>query len=500
MNVAMRETFSIPFGRRVFCNRTLNLRAIRAVGYDMDYTLVHYHVSEWERRAYEHVRQNLAQRGWDVRALAFDPQMVMRGLVIDVERGNLVKANRFGFIKHATHGTRALAFEELRQTYARTIVDLAEPRWVFLNTLFSLSEGCAYAQLVDLLDRGELPGPMGYRELYAVVRDSLDRAHVVGELKNEVLADPPRYVAIDAETPLALLDQKHAGKRLLLITNSEWSYTNAMMSLAFDPLLPSGTRWRELFDLVIVGARKPDFFTGHAPFLEVVTPDGLLRPSRELASGGAYFGGSAVALERALGLSGDEILYVGDHMFGDLHVTKRVLRWRTALVLRELEAEVEAIEAFSANEAVLAQRMREKEALEGEQARTRLLLQRKRAGYGPPVVESDEVIEARLRELKTRLTSLDAAIAPLARAAFEVLNPQWGLLTRAGNDKSHLARQIERYADIYTSRVSNFLYATPYLYLRSPRGSLPHDPILPGGPPTTPATVREPDPDDERVR
>ncbi|MEE8143506.1 MAG: 5'-nucleotidase domain-containing protein, partial [Planctomycetota bacterium] len=52
---------------------------------------------------------------------------------------------------------------------------------------------------------------------------------------------------------------------------------------------------------------------------------------------------------------------------------------------------------------------------------------------------------------------------------------RWGLLMRAGNDKSHLARQIERHADIYTSRVSNFLFATPYAYLRSPSGSLPHD-------------------------
>ncbi len=47
---------------------------------------------------------------------------------------------------------------------------------------------------------------------------------------------------------------------------------------------------------------------------------------------------------------------------------------------------------------------------------------------------------------------------------------------RAGNDKSHLARQVERYADIYTSRVSNFLFQTPFVYLRSHRGSLPHDP------------------------
>ena len=58
---------------------------------------------------------------------------------------------------------------------------------------------------------------------------------------------------------------------------------------------------------------------------------------------------------------------------------------------------------------------------------------------------------------------------------------RWGLLMRAGNDKSHLARQVERYADIYMSRVSNFLYQTPFVYLRSIRGSLPHDSEVPPG-------------------
>ena len=43
---------------------------------------------------------------------------------------------------------------------------------------------------------------------------------------------------------------------------------------------------------------------------------------------------------------------------------------------------------------------------------------------------------------------------------------------RAGNDKSHMARQVERHADIYMSRVSNFMHYTPFAYFRSPRGSL----------------------------
>lgn len=35
--------------------------------------------------------------------------------------------------------------------------------------------------------------------------------------------------------------------------------------------------------------------------------------------------------------------------------------------------------------------------------------------------------------------------------------------------------QMEKYADIYTSRVSNFLRYTPYMYFRSSSQSTPHD-------------------------
>ncbi|KNA25203.1 hypothetical protein SOVF_008720 isoform A, partial [Spinacia oleracea] len=45
---------------------------------------------------------------------------------------------------------------------------------------------------------------------------------------------------------------------------------------------------------------------------------------------------------------------------------------------------------------------------------------------------------------------------------------RWGFISRAGLwDKSHLMRQVEKYADIYTSRVSNFLHYTPFMYFRS---------------------------------
>jgi 5'-nucleotidase len=475
---------ALPRSRGVFCNRTLNFRSLRAIGYDMDYTLVDYRVDVFERQVFEFARERFLADGWPAQDLVFDPEMVARGLVIDTELGNVVKANRFGLVRRAQHGTAPMEFSRQRDTYSGTIVDLAEPRWVFLNTLFSLSEGCLYAQMVDLLDQGRLPGAMGYRDLYGRVRAMVDAQHIEGKLKDQIIAQPESCVVLDPEIPLTLLDQRHAGKKLMLITNSDWNFSAAMMTYAFDPFLPEGKGWRDLFDLVIVGARKPDFFTSRAPFFEVVTGDGLLRPAQgPLRPGAAYMGGSAAQVERDLGIEGDEILYVGDHMFGDVHVSKSTLRWRTALILRELESEVAALESFAGAEQLIAAKMDEKERLEAQLSQARLSLQRLRGGYGPQPVESAAQLEGRMQDLRMRLLPLDGEIAPLARAATELTNSRWGLLTRAGNDKSHLARQVERYADVYTSRVSNFLHASPFVYLRSPRGSLPHDPSSPGGSP-----------------
>ena len=205
-----------PPERGLYCNRTLNLRSIRAVGYDMDYTLVHYHIEAWERAAYQHLKDKLLALGWPIQDLEFDPELVVRGLVIDLERGNLLKANRFGYVKRVFHGTAAVAFEDQRQLYGRTLVDLAEDRWVFLNTLFSLSEACMYAQLVDLLDTGAIEGVIGYGDLHRIVRTSIDETHLEGDLKAKVIADPDRFVQLDPDVVQMLLDQRAAGKKLLL--------------------------------------------------------------------------------------------------------------------------------------------------------------------------------------------------------------------------------------------------------------------------------------------
>src|SRR5690606_475372 len=110
--------------------------------------------------------------------------------------------------------------------------------------------------------------------------------------------------------------------------------------------------------------------------------------------------------------------------------------------------EVAAIREFLPHQKALSEMMEKKVELEAAYSAIRLDLQRIRQGYGPNSGRDPNILEQELATVRERVVELDQEIAPLARASAQLLNPNWGLLTRTGNDKSHLARQIERYADI----------------------------------------------------
>lgn len=484
-HLGMRDPVSSrhsPHG--IFCSRTLNLRSISAIGYDMDYTLIHYNVMAWEGRAYDYCMDNLKSMGFPVDGLEFDPNLVIRGLIMDKERGNLVKADRFGYVKRAMHGTKMLSTQAVSEIYGRELVDLRkESRWEFLNTLFSVSEAVAFMQMVDRLDGGDIPEELGrldYKGLYKAVGKALFRAHVEGQLKSEIMSNPERFVEPDPKLPLALLDQKEAGKKLLLITNSDYHYTNNMMRHSFDRFLPNDMGWRDLFDIVIVSANKPEFFQMSHPMYEVVTSEGLMRPCFKAQPGGLYSGGSAQMVESSLKTHGDEILYVGDHIYTDVSQSKVHLRWRTALICRELEEEYIALIHGRGHRAALIELINQKEVVGDLFNQLRLALQRRTKGRPAQTLAAtnmdDQELMESMQQLLIVMQRLDYKIAPMLDADGEDFNKRWGYLSRAGLwDKSHLTRQIEKYADIYTSRVSNFLNYTPFMYFRSQEQMLAHD-------------------------
>ena len=57
----------------------------------------------------------------------------------------------------------------------------------------------------------------------------------------------------------------------------------------------------------------------------------------------------------------------------------------------------------------------------------------------------------------------------------DAFNPYWGPLFREGYEVSKFGEQVEAYACVYTSRVSNFRFYSPMQYFRGPRDRMPHE-------------------------
>ncbi len=72
-------------------------------------------------------------------------------------------------------------------------------------------------------------------------------------------------------------------------------------------------------------------------------------------------------------MTGDEVLYVGDHIYGDILRSKKESAWRTAMIIQELEVEVAAYESrkndFELTETLEEERDRYEDDLRYLQAR-----------------------------------------------------------------------------------------------------------------------------------
>ncbi|KAI3669777.1 hypothetical protein L6452_41177 [Arctium lappa] len=81
---------------------------------------------------------------------SFDWTYMVRGLVLDKKRGNILKMDRHKYVKVAYHGFRLLPKDEKVAAYGNTLVREAfnEPGYALIDTLFSLAEAYLFAQLV----------------------------------------------------------------------------------------------------------------------------------------------------------------------------------------------------------------------------------------------------------------------------------------------------------------------------------------------------------------
>ncbi|HLE12934.1 MAG: hypothetical protein A2504_13115 [Bdellovibrionales bacterium RIFOXYD12_FULL_39_22] len=445
----------------IYVNRVLNMKKIKAIGFDMDYTLVRYNTENFEEFTYYVIIEKLIKEKNYPAAISefkFEYNRVIQGLVLDKKNGNILKLSRFGKVKSSYHGTSPIDFTKQKEIYENKVIDLSDNNIESLDTLFAIAHGVLFSQLIDY--KNSNGGLSSYEQIALDIRYVLDLAHQDGSIKDEVRRNISKYIIPDLRLPRLLEVYRDFGKKLIIVTNSDYAYTKLLMDYAFTPYLAKYKSWTDLFELVITGSSKPKFFTQKSPFLHVNPETGLMSNYRDKLRPGIYQGGSAFQVERDLDLNPTEILYIGDHIYGDVVSLKKTFQWRTALVLAPLEEELAALKTSLPNQHKIDKAMQEKSELEAE-------INRLYNTEAPHKHLSTPIYE--------KIEKINQKISTYIEENQKFFNPYWGSLMRAGQEESLMAAQIEKYACLYMVKVSDLVELSPKSYYRPRRRTLPHE-------------------------
>ncbi|XP_048053113.1 cytosolic purine 5'-nucleotidase isoform X4 [Chanodichthys erythropterus] len=471
---------------RVFVNRSLAMEKIKCFGFDMDYTLAVYKSPEYESLGFDLTVERLVSIGYPQELLGFvyDPTFPTRGLVFDTMYGNLLKVDAYGNILVCVHGFNFLRGPDIRELYPNKFIQRDDTeRFYILNTLFNLPETYLLACLVDffsncdrysrgrelsclarttsnkgrLCETGFKDGDlfMSFKSMFQDVRDAVDWVHFKGTLKEKTVENLEKYVVKDAKLPLLLSRMTEVAK-VFLATNSDYKYTEKIMTYLFD--FPHGPKhgtphrpWQSYFDLILVDARKPLFFGEGTVLRQVDTTTGRLKIGTytgPLQHGIVYSGGSSDTVCDLLGAKGKDIVYIGDHIFGDILKSKKRQGWRTFLVIPELAQELHVwtdksslFEELQGLDIFLAELYKHLDSSSNERPD----------------------ISAIQRRMKRVTHDMDMCYGMM------------GSLFRSGSRQTLFASQVMRYADLYAASFINLLYY-PFSYLfRAAHVLMPHE-------------------------
>ncbi|KIH47828.1 hypothetical protein ANCDUO_22107, partial [Ancylostoma duodenale] len=81
-------------------------------------------------------------------------------------------------------------------------------------------------------------------------------------MKEMIMQNMEKYVMHDDRACVLLRQLREAGRQTFLLTNSDYRYTDKMMSFVL------GDDWRSYFNICVVDAKKPKWFAEGTVFRE----------------------------------------------------------------------------------------------------------------------------------------------------------------------------------------------------------------------------------------
>ncbi|XP_067010623.1 5'-nucleotidase domain-containing protein 3 [Anabrus simplex] len=442
----------------VFACNELDLKEVNVYGFDYDYTLAFYK-SSMDFLLYRLGRDMLIdiyKYPSGIASLEYKPGFAVRGLHYDIEKGLLLKIDSFMQIQLGAvyRGLSPVSDEEVLDLYKNRVIPIAylEPqgknfqnvtaKMVQLADLFSVPEMSLLCNVTEYFIRNGID----YHPeiLFRDVKNSVQRCHPVmhGIVENNVA----EYLEENKDIRKVFDRLVAARKKLFLVTNSPYHFVDRGMKFLV------GEDWCDFFDVIIVQARKPKFFTDESrPFREYNKKSGTQLWDRvhKLEKGKIYYEGTLKQLEDMTGWRGEQVLYFGDHPYSDLADVTLEHGWRTGAIINELTHEIETLNQPEFKQNINWLQMLT-QLIEDHQAQEE--------PHSQAVVQ--KWIEER-DELRQKIKT--------------VFNEQFGSVFRTFHNPTYFSRRLFRFADIYTSKITNLLnYSVNHTFYPR-RGVMPHE-------------------------
>ncbi|CAM6012545.1 unnamed protein product [Sphagnum balticum] len=432
----------------VYANHNLRLARIHVYGFDYDYTLAHY-TNHLQFLIYNLVKAQLvAEHRYPDSCLDFeyDVSFPIRGLYYDKQKGYLLKLDFFHSVQPTScyFGRRKLSVDELELAYPRRKVSPEHMcNLVALFDLFCLSEVCLLADVIQHFVDQKLDFDCGY--VYEDIQSCITHVHMSGSLHKAILNEPAKFLQKNNDLVKLLKMLKQRGKKLFVLTNSPFPFVDGGMCYLFQDF--KGENWKDLFDVVVALAAKPNFYTSQRPFRAYNMEKDVLMFTKvaEFAPHRVYYHGCLKDFVEITQWNGAEVLYFGDHLYSDLRGPAKA-GWRTAAIIRELEREITI-------QNQLEYRI--------QQARYNMVKEVLGRFHASNLVTCDEDIK-----LMNTLRDMRQNSRLCMKALF---NENFGstFLTDTGKE-SAFAYNVQRYADVYTSRLENFMLFSSDAWLYTP--------------------------------
>ena len=444
----------------VFANNELNLGAVDVIGFDYDYTLVSY-TNSMQAMIYDKALERMVRDYGYPRRIGkqlvggYDPKFAVRGLTFDSSKGLIVKLNSSFEVAadHAFRGRERISRDEVIALYGEgsrhVSKEYMRKHMRGMYDLFSLAETTLLADVIQSLRDARVK--FSFVAVSEDVKAAISGVHGSGDLHREVMENVEKYVHPSPKLKSMLRDFREKGKVLFLLSNSGFPFIDKGMQYV------AGPEWTDLFDATMTTAKKPSFYSDSAPFRAILknkrTGDvqESFRPIHALRRGHAYSRGNLRDLVSMLDLDKKRVLYFGDHLYADLVEPTKKLGWRTGAIIREIEHELAMHDSPEFRKLhwkteMLEQLMRQMQALGTD-------------------------CEAHV------LDDLQAERAAMLLDMDKMYNENFGSVFTSGLRKTLLAGSVERYADVYTSRVENFLsYSPMHRFIPTGRQNFAHEP------------------------